>query len=234
MQERRAIINTVNAGKTPAIDYTYKKLLEYDLDVYASDKIIKDNELEIVLSEMERTYHFTYVRNYLDIGFCTGRYPFTMRQFLQNGNYIAGIDAEYNCYEYALIQNTKRQAGINFFCSDFISDDASAAYHRNYELITCMLGTISHFCKEKNQLSNSLRKMVNLLSANGVLIISNWSQKGISSGMLSIYSTADRNLLQCNTPATTSIVNGLAAMQLNCNIVTTNDGMLDVIFCRKE
>lgn len=233
MQERRATIDPAPVGNLLSIDYTYKKLLEYDLDVYASDKIIKDNELEIVLSEMQRTNHFTHVGNYLDIGFCTGRYPFTLRQFLQTGSYIAGIDAEYNCYEYALIHNTKRQAGINFFCSDFISDDASPVYHRSYELITCMLGTISHFCKEKNQLSNSLLKMATLLSANGVLIISNWSQKGISSGMLSIYSTADRNLLQCNTPATTSIVNGLAAMQLNYNTITTNDGMLDVIFCRK-
>ena len=104
-------------SNSSSIDYTYKKLLEYDLDVYATDKTIKDNELEIVLSEMQRMNHYTNVHSYLDIGFCTGRYPFTMQQYLQPSSKIAGIDAEYNCYEYALIQNTKRQAGIDFLLS---------------------------------------------------------------------------------------------------------------------
>lgn len=229
MLERHATVNEI-----PAIDYTYKKLLEYDLDISAADKLIKDNELAVVLAEMKRMQHFKNVGSYLDIGFCTGRYPFTIQQYLSRGSYIAGVDAGYNCYEYALIQNTKRKADIHFFCSDFTTDYTHAVYYRSYELVTCMLGTISHFGERKNQLSDTLQKMANLLADNGVLIISNWTQKGIATGLLSIYNNAERKLLQRTTPNTSAIIHMLQTMHLHYNTITTNDGMLDIIFCRKR
>jgi SAM-dependent methyltransferase len=225
------------------IDYTFPRLIKFDADLYPPDQALKEDELNIVLQHLKDYNGLKGIKDYLDIGTCTGRYPFSLNSLLSNSATL-GIDVDEECIEYCNIQREKRikenpthHQRTLFKKMNFLYEKIDS---RKFGLITCMLGTISHFGWNKtdidfnDDLQKAIEKMKSLLSTQGLLIISNWTEIGLDSQILSIYNNSDQQKLRKFTDSTETLIERLSKHFSNIIIETTNDAKIDVIFCKNE
>ncbi len=229
------------------IDYTFPKLLEFDSQIHIKDSKLKAEELSCLKKYLTVNKYFNTVRRYLDIGTCTGRYPFNLKQEFEKKKKkvsILGIDADPECIAYTnakkkIEENNKPDNRILFQKSDFLVDDKDLS-GKKFDLITCMLGTISHFGWEKpskskfknDDLQMAIKKMKSLLSSNGLLVISNWTEIGLDSNMLEIYSETDRKNLRQFTEEDTKLKKRLEEF-FSVETKTVNK-RLKLYFCKNK
>lgn len=222
------------------IDYTYSRLLKFNYNLNIKDSELKNEEMLIVKNFIEQRKYLKNVNDYLDIGTCTGRYPFTLSEILINSS-ILGIDADEDCVEFCNIEKMKYSQiknikNILFKKIDFLYDDFT---NGKFNLITCMLGTISHFGWNKKEthdddLQKAINKMKALLSVNGILIISNWTDFGLSGNILEIYNDYDRKRLRSFTEKSELLKTRLETNFEIVTIIRTPNNNLDIFFCKKS
>jgi SAM-dependent methyltransferase len=184
------------------ISYTSNWLAKFEFHLGNGDHQLKEAEKRRVREVLRKSARWGKIRRCLDIGTCTARYPIFLRDAISSSGKIIGIDSNQDCIEFAKA-NVKVLAGsdkrISIKESDFMSgvNDLGA----NFDLITCMLGTLAYFGWQESVLKAALRRMRSLLSASGWLILSNWSAEACERrDLLEIYDAADKRRLAQWTP----------------------------------
>ncbi len=195
------------------IDYDSNWIAKYEYGLRPSDHEIKESELNAA-QEIVRTLTKTEkIGSYLDIGTCTARYPIALltSEVLKGDARIVAVDEDGDCIAFARgrLNEKKLLSRVKLVSGDFMGDGMGSFDEFQFELITCMLGTISHFGAPVGRdetvgypgIVSAVRRMHARLSANGSLLIGNWSEDARRDRrFLSIYSPADIKSLQAWTP----------------------------------
>lgn len=227
------------------VDYTFQKIVKFDNDTNKSDADLKKSELTQVISYIKRFAYADKTQRYLDIGTCTGRYLFKLSTILNKQCNIYGFDSDPDCIKYISVKNKilksvgKARKNLSVLKKDFLLDNIKEEFEA-FDLITCMLGTLSHFgwnLKDnfKDDLQKALEVMSSILSDKGVIILSNWSQIGIQrDNLLSIYSQNDNRLLKEGTESRSRLIKRLQKLSLEYEILHDDQRRLDIFFCKKK
>ena len=109
-------------------------------------------------------------------------------------------------------RDTGGDSRITIVHGDFT--DQNLILPEQIDLITCMLGTISHFCwtyeKERNYsvLLETLRRIRKIIADDGVFIVSSWSEEAKrKKKFLSIYNPKDSTKLSNWSPSIQELSN---------------------------
>jgi SAM-dependent methyltransferase len=186
------------------IDYHPIWLARYEHDLPAEDESLKRAEAAALEAELRRHGLWRTLRRVLDVGTCTGRYPIRLREGVALGGEIVGVDNDEDAVRFAR-RNVAAAGGgdarIRIEQLDFCAPDA--ALTGPFDLITCMLGTLAHFARDRaagepfrDDLQRALERFASLLAAGGVLFFSIWTDRARREGrVLSIYSDEDKRRL---------------------------------------
>ncbi len=180
----------------------------------------------------------------LDIGTCTARYPMLLTAGLGPSGRIVGIDDDPDCVRFAksnVAQKANGDPRIEIKLEDFTASDLN--FRDNFDLITCMLGTLSHLGREKtraingafdDRLQRSLARMASLLRSDGLLILGTWSEHACATRhMLSIYRDIERQRLAEWTPNVKELRLRLRQAGLEVVEEAHPDIRLDFTVCRR-
>lgn len=191
------------------IHYTSNWLMTYEICLPQEDRKLKDAELNRVKSIVADWWQRKRLRSVrlLDIGTCTARYPLELNQLFPDSEQVelVGIDDD----EDALRVAKEKASGINrirILRWDFLESGSPFDEDQKFDVITCMLGTISHFCAESDNLQKSIVRIRDLLADEGLLFIGSWSDFAVGNKqLLSIYSADDCQRLVRWTPSESAI-----------------------------
>ena len=175
-----------------AISYEKNWLLSYLKDYNEEDKKLKDAESN-VLFEMIGDKKF---RRYLDIGEGMGRYSimFANKDIAED---IVGIDFDRECTKVAEHETkAKSLSNIRHECEDIINYNGNG----KFDIITCMMGTISHIAEQGN-LEKFMNKLEDLTDKGGLIYISAWNRAERERTFLSIYTEYEKKRLAENSPS---------------------------------
>jgi SAM-dependent methyltransferase len=188
------------------IDYESNWLTHYEFDLDRVDTRLKETEAARVRAALTVTERWGMVGRYLDIGTCTGRYLLLMRDAVRPDGELLGVDEDLDCVRFteaALDRRCPDDTRIRIECSDFLTMPPDAG---PFDLVTCMLGTLSHFgwnrsLNHDDALQDALVLMRSQLAHDGLLILGTWSQLACERhAMLKIYRDSDRRRLAQWTP----------------------------------
>jgi SAM-dependent methyltransferase len=196
------------------MDYTPHWLAKYEFDLSRNDEELKVLEIRRVEEILKRQNisRWGHINRYLDVGTCTGRYPIQLREAVVKDGKIIGIDSDPQCISFAGGRVREKAGGdrrIDIQQIDFGAREIPDI--GKFDLITCMLGTLSHFGWGRNQefddlLQHVLRRMADLLTEGGILILGIWSEYACKNRhMLGIYHDGDRQRLAQWTPGTSEL-----------------------------
>ncbi|MBS1808734.1 MAG: nucleotide-binding protein [Acidobacteria bacterium] len=221
------------------IDYEPNWLAIYEFALTSNDENLKIVEMSRVKEVLRKLNRWGKLSRYLDIGTCTARYPIGLREALEAGSEIIGVDDDIDALRFANAQvkataDTRIQLQLLDFCAKEIPNLGK------FDLITCMLGTLAHFGWERkrdfnDQLQIVLMRMADLLKSEGVLIISNWSKHAREhEDMLSIYRDWDRRRLATWSPSIVELRQRLDAAGLIILEEGQPDIRLDLFVCQRK
>jgi len=225
------------------IDYQPNWLARYEFGLNATDEHLKTLELDKVKSVLAKRQNSGSIRHYLDIGTCTARYPIQLSRVLPADVEIIGIDDDPDCVQFAranVAEHCPSIEHIRIEHEDFTEAElTSSSIDRQFDLITCMLGTLSHFGRGRgddfeDSLQSALRRMFDILAEDGLLLIGTWSDEACKNrDMLKIYSDDDCRLLAEWTPTRQELKARLplAGLQGRRSSIELR---LDVWICQKE
>ena len=225
------------------IDYAPNWLGLYEFGLPHEDEDVKTVEIHRVQEILRNRGLWGNIKRYLDVGTCTARYPLTLRDAVVQGGEILGVDDDPDAVRFARGQCRDRAPGdtrIKIQQIDFAARDIPDIGGK-FNLITCMLGTLSHFGWDKNTsfedtLQLVLGRFAGLLSREGLLVLGNWSQNAKNKQeLLSIYRTSDRRRLAAWTPDTDELkerlnIAGFVVLEQN-QLIT---GRLDLFVCQRR
>jgi hypothetical protein len=207
LQEMIHLLRSAHAYAASRIDYQSNWLARYEYDLDPADREMKNNELAAVKDILRVHGKLGNIKSMLDIGTCTARYPIEFAHDVAPAGRIVGIDNDIDCVEFSRAQQkrkTNSDRRISILDIDFTSPFFPSASLGKFELITCMLGTISHFGWDApggDSLGTALNRMHDLLDVNGLLFVCTWSNYALGAGsFLSIYSEKDKGRLMSWTP----------------------------------
>jgi hypothetical protein len=156
---------------------------------------------------------------------------------------IKGIDDDFDCVRFAK-SNVQRlcpgETRIRIEKEDFMAPETSLT--GKFDLITCMLGTLSHFGRERKPsgaggfndgLQHSLTRMRSLLADDGRLLLGTWSEQACASKhLLGIYRDADIDRLVNWTPPSRELRQRIQQAGLTILEEAHPDVRLDLTVCR--
>jgi SAM-dependent methyltransferase len=186
------------------IDYPVSWLVHYDHALPREDEALKVEELSSVRVELVRLERWGQVRRFLDVGTCTGRYLFFLRDAVVANGTILGVDNDIDCVRFTQAK-LRRAFGseprYRVERHDFRTPEPPSA--DRFDLVTCMLGTILHFERQEthgphydDDFQRALTKFARLLTDDGVFFFSVWTEEACRSlQLLSIYSEEDKRRL---------------------------------------
>ena len=224
------------------IDYESNWLAMYEYALAEEDKKLKIVEMErvreILRQEMEQG---AVVKRFLDIGTCTARYPIQLRDYVRPDGYILGVDEDYDCVRFAQAQ-VKRECGegenrIDISQANFAGRQTQIS--PPFDLITCMLGTLSHFgwdlkSSRDDSLQRVLERIYGLLAPNGVVFLGTWSEYARKNrNMLGIYRQTDEERLSAWTVTLNELDKRLELAGLEVMGRATPELRLDLTWCRR-
>ena len=222
------------------VGYRATWLARYEHGLDEADERLKRVEAELVEEALRRRGLWGSVQGYLDIGTCTGRYLRHLRDAIAPAGRIVGID---NNVESILTTREKLRRAhrddsrIAVLLRDFRHAD-SPIPGAPFDLVTCMMSTISHFGKNRqpsfeDPLQGTLRRMSDLLAGGGLLVLSFWSRQACEArDLLSIYDRRDRESLAAWTPGPDELRRRLAATGLAVSESLQPDPRLELWLCR--
>jgi len=223
------------------IDYESNWLAIYEYALPQEDEGLKTIELARVeeILRKEAKEQGLEINRYLDIGTCTGRYPIQLRSWVTPNGTILGVDEDYDCIRFAqanMQHNCSDENRIEIYQRDFVAREVDI--RGKFDLITCMLGTLSHFGWDRSRtygdrLQRALTRMATLLSEDGLLFLGTWSEYACKNRkMLEIYSQGDRKRLAEWSPTTAELEKRLAVAGLKVMDRVQPDLRLDLTWCR--
>ncbi|MDQ4032117.1 MAG: nucleotide-binding protein [Actinomycetota bacterium] len=224
------------------IDYESNWLAIYEYALAQEDERMKTIELsrvEEVLREEAKARDLSIMR-YLDVGTCTGRYPIELRTWLAPTGKILGVDEDYDCVRFAQANIERKcpdEKRIEILQRDFVAREAGI--QGEFDLITCMLGTLSHFGWDRSRthedcIQRALTRMAALLSSEGLLFLGTWSDYACRNRhMLGIYRQADRDRLAAWTPDTRELTDRLRSAGLSVVGQVQPEIRLNLTWCRR-
>lgn len=225
------------------IDYTPNWLARYDYRLSEADEALKtlefDRTAELIFQHVRRP-----IARYLDIGSCTARYPI---QLLRKGLFAPSptiIALENDEDAYMLMRAKLDLPGYEAECQHITpqSNDfmlwSPSIHPGRFDLVTCMLGTISHLAAPgpggKSQLPSAVQKMSERLAEGGILVVGCWSEEAIRrKDFLAIYTPHDKLLLSKWSPRPDEMAAALAKCGLRFEMHPVGD-RLDLYFCTRE
>lgn len=230
-------IRRTHADVDRQVDYEPQWLAEFEFGLRPDDSELKVVELARI-QELLRSHGQDRISSMLDIGTCTARYPLALADLVDDGGSIIGIDADPDCVRFAegYVRTKKPSKPIEIVRRDFLRPHE---YDQFFGLITCTLGTLSHFGHDRkpdfaDDLQKALVKMRELLEANGVLFLSNWSDTATNGEkLLEIYRPADRKRLAANTPSAPELRDRLRAAGLRIIEEADCNQRIDVFMCQR-
>jgi SAM-dependent methyltransferase len=186
------------------IEYDVSWLARYDHALPREDEALKVAELSSVQVELVRSDRWGRVRRLLDVGTCTGRYPLSLRDAVAPDGEVMAIDNDLDCVRFTR-EKIQRECGndgrYKIKCHDIRSSELPS--DRKFDLITCMMGTVSHFehsgsgqPRPDDALQRVIHNFASLLDRDGILFFSIWSEKACRElRLLGIYSEDDKQRL---------------------------------------
>ena len=227
------------------IDYTTNWIAKCEFNLDQEDKDLRTAEHKRVEEVLRDQGRWGKVRRYLDVGTCTGRYLIDLREAVAPDGDIIGMDEDNDCV---------RVAGNNvkLHCPD---DARIRIVERGFgamelmpegpfDLITCMLGRLSHFCWDRPQITTKpfddllqriLERMSALLSDDGLLFLGTWSSSARRNRhMLKIYTDIDQQRLAEWTPDAYELRERLTQAGLQVVMQFEPDTRLDLVVCQRE
>lgn len=177
--------NTIDYSST-RIDYDVSWLARYDLALTPEDESLKSDEMSGVRVELVRSQRWGHVQRFLDVGTCTGRYPIALKDAVRPDGLIMGVDNDTDCVRYTqakIARNSSSDERFRIARHDFCSPEMLEVV--DFDLITCMMGTICHFQRNNDVTATSLpcdpfqvalEKFFNLLRPGGIFFFSIWTE----------------------------------------------------------
>jgi len=186
------------------IDYPMSWLVHYDHALPREDEALKIEELSGVRVDLVRLGRWGRVRRFLDVGTCTGRYLFSLRDAVDADGVILGVDNDIDCVRFTQAKVRRElddERRFRIERHDFCAPELPSTH--SFDLITCMLGTICHFERQAgggppydDAFQRALEKFARLLTHDGLLFFSVWTEDaGRDLRLLSIYSEEDKRRL---------------------------------------
>jgi SAM-dependent methyltransferase len=220
------------------IDYAHSNWLsQYDFHLRPEDEQLKQVEIQSVKDILEEMDKWGNISRYLDIGTCTARYPLEFRDAVIAEGEIIGIDNDRECVKLARVKSIV-DSRIRILDIDFSEKEIQQI--GQFDLITCMLGTISHFGWDKNStytdtLQRVLERISTLLAQDGILILSVWSEHACKNlQMIDIYRKSDRQRLAEWTPTVTELKNRLELLTISTLLEIMVDARLNILICKRK
>jgi hypothetical protein len=233
--------NAVDSAKAK-IDYESNWLAIYEYALAHEDEGMKTIELarvEEVLREETKGRNRAITR-YLDVGTCTGRYPIELREWVTPTGKMLGVDEDYDCVRFAQANIERKcpdEERIEILQCDFVAREVGIK--GEFDLITCMLGTLSHFGWDRSRtyedcIQRALARMATLLSGEGLLFLGTWSEYACKNrNMLGIYRQEDRQRLAEWTPSPAELEGRLRSAGLRVVGQVQPELRLDLTWCRR-
>lgn len=223
------------------IDYQPSWLARYDFGLPADDERLKIVELSRVKEELKLDDKWGRIRSCLDVGTCTGRYPINLREGVVANGKIIGIDNDIDSVRFArwnIERECAADARITIDQMDFCAEDFRLP--GQFDLITCMLGTVSHFGRNRrtsppyeDALQLAMERFKALLAEDGALFFTVWSEEACANRrMLSIYSPQEVERVIQWTPARAELQARLETAGLTFNRRFHLEDRLDLYHCR--
>lgn len=205
------------------IGYGTERLSLYEDGLPTADERLKTTEATHVEDALRSRGLWGRIHRYLDIGTCTGRYPRLLAKAIHVDGSIVAIDSNPSCVRFAREKLEQSYGGddrADVRCGDFLGSTTEFPT-APFELITCMMSTVSHFSSNDDDIAGSgeegggadarfagngrlqrmLRRCAELLDDDGLLILSAWSEEACASRhFLSLYDERDVALLAQWTP----------------------------------
>lgn len=176
------------------VNYDFHLFLKYEYGL-PEDEMKKFLETVNAMPYIKRQMEKDSPRS-LDVGSATGRYPFLLSRL---GFHATGIDLAEDAVRFST--NKAKEAGAEwpkFICGDVREIDVVFSHDDHFNLITCMMGTFDHVPASEQDLV--LRKLHNLLSLDGVAIISVWDIECRHLAYLSMYDEHQKEMIRKNSP----------------------------------
>jgi SAM-dependent methyltransferase len=220
--------------------YVDQWLTLYEVDLNHADRQLKEWELGKVRDIIRARQLQGRIQRYLDVGTCTGRYLFALRDVVKENGTIVGIDNDPACIRIAKARaEAVGDRRIRVLELDFCKQDRKEL--GAFDLVTCMLGTSSYFGWNRNpktfedNLQKALKKAALSLRAQGLFVIGKWSDYACrTKHFLSIYTSQDRERLARWTPPREEFQKRLAEAGLNGRPVRVEKlSLIDLFVCRR-
>ncbi|MGH8603796.1 MAG: class I SAM-dependent methyltransferase, partial [Gammaproteobacteria bacterium] len=233
--------NAADSAKAK-IDYESNWLAIYEYALAQEDEGMKTIELarvEEVLREETKGRNRAITR-YLDVGTCTGRYPIELREWVTPTGRVIGVDEDYDCVRFAQANIERKcpdEKRIEILQCDFVA--RALGIKGEFDLITCMLGTLSHFGWDRSRtyedcIQRALARMATLLTDEGLLFLGTWSEYACKNyNMLGIYRQEDRQRLAEWTPSTAELEDRLRSVGLRIIGQVQPELRLDLTWCKR-
>ena len=186
------------------IDFDSNFLWKYERDLNDEDRILKEEEISAVREFLKTEGVFGKVRRFMDIGTCTARYPRLLRDAVVDEGDIVGIDDDKDCIEmsrFLVKTEADEDSRIKFVRQSFL-DPRLQEISGEFDLITCMLGTLSHFGLNRmsdfdDYLQRALSRACQYLHKDGIAFFGTWSKEAKEDmRFLDIYHNRDKEKLQ--------------------------------------
>ena len=227
------------------IDYESNWLAIYEFALDRDDEDLKIVEIKRVEEILRSRGMWGSLQRYLDVGTCTGSYPIHLREAVLSEGEILGIDEDFDCVRFA-------RSNVRHYCPedrririqqlDFGGQEARL--EPGFDLLTCMLGTLSHFGWDRqpsfddtldDTLQLALVRMRTLLKPNGLLMLGTWSRYARETKrMISIYSESDRRRLAEWTPPIEELIQRLTLAGLQVADRFEPELRLDFLVCSRR
>ena len=218
-------LKQVHSRVEARIDYEPHWLADYDFTLSERDKRLKLVELARVEEKLKAAGLFAAISRWLDIGTGTGRYPLALLGCLGQDGKVIAIDSDSDCVKYASgrLQRELPDNGLQVSVVHADLLDSEHSVTGLFELITCTMGTLSHFGVDRrlgqpagDGIQRALLKMSALLAPGGRLFLGTWSDRALGhmeSGvdLLGIYKESDRRRLAKWSPLETELEGRLKA-----------------------
>lgn len=189
------------------VDYVLDWPTLYD-SMTGEDAKLKELEYSYALKVARSHFGDARPKRYLDVGSCTARYPlgFFRDKVINADTRAIALDKELACAnaiekklaEFNAQNAPGPQLDLGIELDDFIRWANSPATGAPFDLVTCMLGTISHFGLKRwdtdgDYLSEAVEQLYAMVAPGGLLLLTAWTPYAIHNRkFLSIYAPDTR------------------------------------------